>query len=1187
MSGSDNWIKQEIQSELKAESQEKIKSYYCRRLNTVHENYAHVFLCEMKSEMDLIENWNNIVNLIAVYVQSEVENLLQRSNFYVWFFCGTEVTKSIQKNIEDDTFSSKKYVVVELSRKSEQERIGIIEKKLFAYAYIKQALDSKAIKKVVMKNFRTYKGEKIFDFVNNKKPAQLIVMFAPNGMGKTSFFDGIEWAFTETVDRFGKIGNKNVDGKILRNTEAEPDEEASVTIYMENGEWIKRKVSKLNNKTKKDIGKGSVSFSKGSSLKSEVGKNKAWLDLMLQHHKIDGFIAAANPQELYREWCGLWDPSGEERKNFEQNHKEVKKKKDDLENAVRRYEKIEEEYKELNQQRDFIEKLMKDIEEFNRLPFENELDVPDFSVITADEYTEWSNLIDRQIDIYRIKNEKLIEDMLYVDTKLEKDLDSYIGLLEQKKAFDAKLLKVRKNIERCQKKKEFLAVQADLEKQKTMVEEELEKVYPLFNDQAWYEQARSYFEALTKRTILQNSFDEAKDKESSLKRDQEKLKVDLQNKSIALKKQEEYQQLCAHFNELKKLEKEKEKLEGEIIQIENQIAAVNSRVSEYTSKKEKQREKYLKSFEDVSERYHSLRLQEREENSNLENTRVILMGEMQQYFEIEKNLKITDQRILEEENVGIRLRQILGSVRKFIEEQQLEKCPICHTPFGNPDLLMQSTYYTDSIESGKLIQQRNEQGKNLDEKKDAIERLVQAYNSWLQVFIAEIDNMIITEIDLANNMQKTCGELRDKLNNIQDSILQIGKKDQEQGIYVLYTKEAIENWRDNWNARQTTEIQLLKKQLEDVDGKLLYKQEQMALLEGSLKDNEAAILVMEHSSQERFILMQKEKEYIIKYTYEELRNLILEREKEKGDFSDKLKKCKLDLEAYQDVSDALQQTFIEQKGILQEDVKNNLENIDVIAGRVKKATGLLEEDEKIETIIGSSWKNNVSKQKEQLRSKQENIMKATEILCRMRYNREIENYFRMNQEVAQQVRKNDKEKKRLENEVEKAILKYQESRDRIEENLMKFFDHFQINDIYEKLEPHETLKTLTCEFGFNEDDKPELTFKVVGKDGKPYAPEWYFSTAQLNVVAFSIFLGKALQTTDAPIQSIFIDDPVGHFDEMNVVCFVDLLRIIVENTKRQLIISTHEERVFGLIQRKLPNDEYPVNYIDFRKDFGT
>ena len=59
-----------------------------------------------------------------------------------------------------------------------------------------------------------------------------------------------------------------------------------------------------------------------------------------------------------------------------------------------------------------------------------------------------------------------------------------------------------------------------------------------------------------------------------------------------------------------------------------------------------------------------------------------------------------------------------------------------------------------------------------------------------------------------------------------------------------------------------------------------------------------------------------------------------------------------------------------------------------------------------------------------------------------------------------------------------------------------------------------------------------------------------------------------------------IDDPIGHFDEMNIVGFVDLLRSIVEQTDRQIIISTHEERVFELIKRKIPVTEYPVKYFN-------
>lgn len=161
----------------------------------------------------------------------------------------------------------------------------------------------------------------------------------------------------------------------------------------------------------------------------------------------------------------------------------------------------------------------------------------------------------------------------------------------------------------------------------------------------------------------------------------------------------------------------------------------------------------------------------------------------------------------------------------------------------------------------------------------------------------------------------------------------------------------------------------------------------------------------------------------------------------------------------------------------------------MVIGRINKVMTMLKENENLETIIKGDWKDRVKQKKEQLQCEQENIVKVTEILNRVKYNKEIEIYFSKKKEVAQKIRECEKEKEKREKEVEDAVLEYQKSRDKIEENLKKFFDNFQINDIYEKIEPHETLKTLTCEFGFNEDDKPWLTFKVVGKDEKQYAPE--------------------------------------------------------------------------------------------------
>ena len=61
-----------------------------------------------------------------------------------------------------------------------------------------------------------------------------------------------------------------------------------------------------------------------------------------------------------------------------------------------------------------------------------------------------------------------------------------------------------------------------------------------------------------------------------------------------------------------------------------------------------------------------------------------------------------------------------------------------------------------------------------------------------------------------------------------------------------------------------------------------------------------------------------------------------------------------------------------------------------------------------------------------------------------------------------------------------------------------------------------------------------------------YRPETYFSTAQLNTVAFSSFFGRALSANNLPVKAICIDDPIGHFDDMNIWEFTDMIRCILE-----------------------------------------
>lgn len=129
-----------------------------------------------------------------------------------------------------------------------------------------------------------------------------------------------------------------------------------------------------------------------------------------------------------------------------------------------------------------------------------------------------------------------------------------------------------------------------------------------------------------------------------------------------------------------------------------------------------------------------------------------------------------------------------------------------------------------------------------------------------------------------------------------------------------------------------------------------------------------------------------------------------------------------------------------------------------------------------------------------------------------------------------------------------------------------------MNEIYQKIDPHEIMKNVIYHLNFNEKDEPQLFIEVCEKEESVkefYRPETYFSTAQLNTVAFSSFFGRALSVNNLPIKTICIDDPIGHFDDMNILGFTDMIRCILERQDCQIIMSTHEEKVYQIMKRKL------------------
>lgn len=80
-------------------------------------------------------------------------------------------------------------------------------------------------------------------------------------------------------------------------------------------------------------------------------------------------------------------------------------------------------------------------------------------------------------------------------------------------------------------------------------------------------------------------------------------------------------------------------------------------------------------------------------------------------------------------------------------------------------------------------------------------------------------------------------------------------------------------------------------------------------------------------------------------------------------------------------------------------------------------------------------------------------------------------------------------------------------------------------------------------------------------------PAVVLSSSQLNVLAVSTFLSLNLAIDTLPLQLVALDDPLQSLDNVNLLGLADLLRRVT--AVRQVIVSTHDDRLASLLSRKL------------------
>jgi len=97
-----------------------------------------------------------------------------------------------------------------------------------------------------------------------------------------------------------------------------------------------------------------------------------------------------------------------------------------------------------------------------------------------------------------------------------------------------------------------------------------------------------------------------------------------------------------------------------------------------------------------------------------------------------------------------------------------------------------------------------------------------------------------------------------------------------------------------------------------------------------------------------------------------------------------------------------------------------------------------------------------------------------------------------------------------------------------------------------------------------------IAVRVQRKDEKYVSPSDYFSESQIQILMLSLFLSATLTQTWSSFAPVLLDDPVEHFDDLNAYSLLDLIRGLVTEPgrRRQFIISTCEDRLFRLMRQK-------------------
>lgn len=1026
------------------------------------------------------------------------------------------------------------------------------------------------IKGAEINSFRAFNEKKDLKFYNDKfnEVSNLVVLYAPNGTGKTSFFDAIEWSMSGKIQRI--TNNKhvlNIANKekkyILKNKDSDSDF-GTVQLNFSDESALLLTTRKLNNRTKTDYAEGTVVTDNTSLTKSDL--NKVIENNLLTHDQIDNFLRFQSSEDRYNALCVFWD-----RENITEEYQNLVLLSNEM-------------YRTINLQKEEINDLKEELIDLTMNPeiwIEIDRLRKEYREIVTDvrfEFVESDSLRDIYFESVNMKSTN--EDKLY---KLEEKNIEVIKITKQIEEYynqrPSQLLECREIIKGHRM---FLDIFTNIEKLEEQIKQSIKerKLNQEIIDRYTFvmEFNPKYKQLKQQMKVNQQRLDEAIDQRKKL----EISEIDIH---VSQKEEENnHKTIIEKVNSLRRkgtLLEELEpylKIKKENIRLGKELKSIESKKLEYEKDliiKKQLAEKLLSLL-------HSNEDEFLEKDIPLNSHFNFIKSQYDQMIKITKEIDIFNQLIINRNNellfiekIGSNVEQLKKLGYSVVTETSSKVCPVCEHSFSSFEELIDRIHSTtsDFFESANIT---NEIRQLEDSKKGSLKDLHEIFKE-IQESIKERSDILVSQIsDREAQILKLKIEHNLIEKNFSENNLLLANKSMiinELGIEKENIEEIL-NEEIKINSQEIEEVQKLsensKTKLLDLEKEVSDISNQLNIIELTIKQIRSSIDDIENNNHlKRYI---KEMQYL---SETDLSNIHLSLERIK------INEMKLRNE---------EKVLLEQKKerLKLTEGKSKLECIEIIREQERIETSLKEKQKSFEKLsmytFGeivdenfdfTKYTDSMETEMKRLDSQNEVLIKLSGIANNFMNENEMENKQSKIIEKENQL-KNLSKKYRKISGVKKEYL------DSIKSNINNTFNLDTVNKIFQMIEPHPEFREISFKIDEENPDKLGLNIMCRKYNNNEEAPILFLSSAQINILSLSIFLAAAIENTDK-LNTILMDDPVQHLDSLNELSFIDLLRILAFDLDMQIILSTHNQQFFDLCKRKIDNRYYSSSFIELSK----